>query len=241
MTSAWILLGGAPLAFLAGWVRGMTGFGGSMVFTAPMALVAGPETAVVVALILEGFAALNMLPDALRQANARILMPLCVAACVTAPLGTFALTELDPLLLRRLIAATVLLLAFVMLRGFRYNGPQRTRTAAAMGGLSGLLVSATSVGAPPVILYLLSGPDSISVTRSNLTIFIVAISVAALAVLGVRGALDMERATTAAILAPCFFAGAWLGSRMFPHVDDKQFRRFALWFLIAMSTVLLLV
>lgn len=235
------LAGGIVLALLAGFVRGVTGFGGSMVFTAPMALLTEPQTAVVVALLLEAFAALNMLPAARRLATARVLVPICVSACLTVPFGAYLLTELDPALLRRLIAATVLILAFAMLRGFRYTGRQRTSTAALLGGASGVLVSATSVGAPPVILYLLSGPDRVAVTRSNLTIFIIVMSIAALAVLGYRGAFEAASVLMALSVAPAFFAGAWLGSLLFPRIDEKRFRRYVLWFLIAMSAVLLFV
>lgn len=238
--SGWILAGALPLALLAGFVRGITGFGGSMVFTAPMALLAGGRSAVVIALLLEAFAAMNMLPSALRSARARVVVPISVAACLTVPVGAYLLTALDPEVLRRFIAATVLVLAVFMLRGFRYTGPQRTTTATLLGGFSGVLVSATSVGAPPVILYLLSGPDSVATTRANLTLFIIVMSLAALAIYAWHGVLSWPDTLAALVLAPAFFAGAWLGSLVFPRIDEKRFRRIVLWFLIAMSVTLII-
>lgn len=237
--SVWILLGAVPLATISGFMRGVTGFGGAMVFTAPMALLAGPRQAVVVALALEAFAALHMLPEALREGHLRVTAPLCVAACLTAPIGGYLLTELDPQLLSRFIAATVLVLAAVMLHGFRYAGRPRLTTSVILGAVSGTLASATSVGAPPVILYLLSGPDSAAVTRANLTVFIVVLAAAALAVLLYRGVLDTSSGLLALVLAPCFFAGVWLGSRVFPHIDERRFRRYTLIFLIGLSAILL--
>ncbi|MDZ7749198.1 MAG: hypothetical protein U5K43_10460 [Halofilum sp. (in: g-proteobacteria)] len=72
MPSAGLLLGAIPLAAAAGFMRGVTGFGGAMVFTAPMALLAGPREAVAVALMLEAFAASPMLPaPCARAARAR--------------------------------------------------------------------------------------------------------------------------------------------------------------------------
>ncbi|MDZ7749197.1 MAG: sulfite exporter TauE/SafE family protein [Halofilum sp. (in: g-proteobacteria)] len=175
----------------------------------------------------------------MRTGRARTLVPLCAAACVTVPLGGYLLVALDPELLRRGIAATVLVLATMMLRGFRYRGEPRVPTSLALGAVSGALASATSVGGPPVILYLLSGPHPVAVTRANLTLFVMIVSAAALGVLVYRGVLDAPAVVLALVLAPCFLAGIWLGSRVFPHVDEQRFRRFTLVFLIVLAAFLL--
>lgn len=239
MLNPLVLLGAVPLAAASGFVRGVTGFGGAMVFTAPMALLVGPRQAVVVALMLEAFAAAHMLPAAVRTGRMRLIGPICLAACLTVPLGGYALATLDPQLIRRFIAATVLAMALMMLRGFRYAGHPRTTTSVILGGLSGALASATSVGAPPVILYLLSGPDPAAVTRANLTLFIMVVSTAALAALLYRGVLDPPSAVLALALAPFFFAGVWLGNRLFPRIDERRFRRYTLLLLTFLAVVML--
>jgi uncharacterized protein len=239
--SIWIFLAAIPLALVSGFMRGVTGFGGAMVMTAPLAMLVGPQRAVVATLALEAFAALNMLPGAVRAATMRTVVPLCVAACLTVPIGGYLLTALEPELIRRLIAATVLVFSFIMLAGFRYKGRPRTSTSIALGGVSGVLVSATSVGAPPVILYLLSGPDSAATTRANLNIFLVVMSTAALIALLFHGALDTTAGMLALGLGPFFFAGAWLGNRVFPRIDERRFRRYTLLFLICLSSILLII
>lgn len=238
--SLWLFLAAVPLALISGFMRGVTGFGGAMVLTAPLAMLVGPQRAVVATLALEAFAALNMLPSAIRQGTLRVLAPLCIAGCITVPIGGYLLTELEPELVRRFIAATVLVFSIILLCGFRYRGQPRTSTSVALGAASGVLVSATSVGAPPVILYLLSGPDSVATTRANLTLFIIVMSTAALVVLLFHGAFDSTAGLLALGLSPFFFAGAWLGSRVFPHVDERRFRRFTLMFLIVLSGILLI-
>lgn len=239
MLNPLMLLAAVPLAAVSGLVRGLTGFGGAMVFTAPMALLVGPRQAVVVALMLEAFAALHMLPSAVRTGRMRLIGPICLAACLTVPLGGHVLATLDPELVRRLIAATVLAMALMMLRGFRYAGRPRVATSVVLGGLSGALASATSVGAPPVILYLLSGPDPAAVTRANLTLFIMVVSTAALAALLYRGVLDIPSAGLALVLAPFFFGGVWLGNRLFPRIDERRFRRYTLMLLTLLAAVIL--
>jgi uncharacterized protein len=54
---------------VAGLVRGITGFGGAMVMTPALSVLIGPTRAVVVALVLETSAAIQLLPDALRKAQ----------------------------------------------------------------------------------------------------------------------------------------------------------------------------
>lgn len=235
----WIFAGAIPLAAASGFMRGVTGFGGAMVFTAPMTLLVGPREAVAVAVMLEAFAAFNMLPGAVRAGRMRVILPISIAACLTAPLGGYLLVSLDPELLRRVIAATVMLLAAVMLGGFRYSAPPRIPTSLALGGICGTLAASTSVGAPPVIIYLLSGPDSAATTRANLTISIMVMAAAALAALVWRGVVGSSSVVLALVLAPFFFAGVWLGSRVFPYIDERRFRRYTLIFLIAMSAILL--
>ena len=233
------LIGAMTIAGLGGVVRGATGFGGAMVMTPVLSVLLGPITAVIGALLLETFAAFPMLRDAARKAHWRTILPICVVACLTAPLGAWLLSTLDPLLARRAIAATVLVFALVLLTGLRYRGKQRLGTSMALGATSGVLVGATSVGAPPVILYLLASSDPPDVTRANLTLFVTIISLAALGALLWRGMLDGPNGLLALLLSPLYLAGVWLGSRLYGKLDAASMRRWTLIFLLAVSSVVL--
>jgi uncharacterized membrane protein YfcA len=233
------LVGAMTIAGLGGVVRGATGFGGAMVMTPVLSVLLSPITAVVGALLLETFAAAPMLPAAARKAHWRTILPICAVACLTAPLGAWLLSTLDPLLARRAIAATVLVFALVLLTGIRYRGKQRLGTSMALGATSGVLVGATSVGAPPVILYLLASSDPHDVTRANLTLFVTIISLAALGALLWRGMLDGPNGLTALLLSPLYLGGVWLGSRLYGKLDAASMRRWTLIFLLVVSTVVL--
>jgi uncharacterized membrane protein YfcA len=227
------------IAMLGGLIRGVTGFGGSMVMTPTLSLLLGPIPAVVSAVVLETFAAFPMMPAAARIARWRMIAPICVAACITTPIGGYLLLTLDPQFMRRAIAATVLFFSLLLLTGLRYRGQQRLSTSVALGATSGVLVGATGVGAPPVIVYLLAGTDSPSITRANLTLFVTIISLAALAMMLWRGMLNWENATTALILSPFYFGGVGIGSRLYSHVDPNAVRRWTLIFLIIVSGAIL--
>jgi hypothetical protein len=235
-----LLAAAVAIAAVAGVVRGITGFGGALVMTPPLALLFGPGLAVPTVLLLESVAAAPMLLQTRRQVRWRAIGPILAAACVTLPLGGYVLATADPQALRRAIAAIVIVLSLALLRGWRYTGRQRLGTSIGLGALSGAMAGATSLGGPPVILYLLSGPDSIETTRANLTLFLAAISAAAIAMLWAGGLFGPAAAWTGLALAPGYYAGLVTGTRVFARFSDTRFRRFTLLLLIAVSAGILL-
>ncbi len=225
---------------LAGVIRGITGFGGAMVMSPPLALLLGPLVAVPVALLLEALAGTPMLVQNRALVRWRVIGPILAASFVTIPLGVYILITVDPQLMRRIIAATVIGFSLLLLRGWRYAGQHRLATGVGLGGLAGVMVGATSMGGPPVILYLLAGPDRIETTRANLTFFVAGISFAGIAMLWVAGVLNLRALILAAALAPGYYLGMVLGSRLFARFNDTRFRQFTLVFMMVVSTAILL-
>jgi uncharacterized membrane protein YfcA len=214
----------------AGLVRGTTGFGGAMLMTPVLSVLLGPIPAVVTALFLETAAALVMFPDALPKARWRTL------AAVTVPLGGYFLLTVDPAVARKMISAVVIVFSLMLLLGFRYSGSPRVITSLVLGSVVGALLGATSIGAPPVILYLLSGPDPVAVTRANLTIFVTAISVIGLIMLAAAGAISGSLAASAMLLVVPFLLATWLGGQLFARLSDVGARRFALVLMLCLGT-----
>jgi uncharacterized membrane protein YfcA len=218
----------AGVAMLAGLMRGITGFGGAMLMAPPLSAMVGPVAAVVTALTLETAAALVMFPDAWPRINKRVLFYLTVPACITVPIGGYFLVTLDALLMRKIIAGVVVVFALALFSGLRYSRAPRPATSLALGSIVGLLLGATSVGAPPVILYLLAGSDSPAVTRANLTVFVTAISVIGLVMLAAIGAITPALATLAGFAIFPFLIGTWLGGKLFGRLNELVARRIAL-------------
>ena len=228
------------VALAAGVIRGITGFGGAMVMAPPLALLLGPRVAVPVTLLLEGIAAMPMLWQTRHLVRWPLIGPIIAAACVMIPVGGYILVMADALTLRRAIAAAVIVCALLMLSGWRYRGPHRLGTSVALGALSGTMTGAIAIGAPPVILYLLSGPDPVATTRANLTFYLVGISLAALVMLWTRDVLDLRAAWVALIFTPGYFCGLFAGTRLFSRFNDERFRQFTLLLLVTISIGILL-
>ncbi len=225
---------------VAGLVRGVTGFGGAMLMSPLLAILIGPVATVVTALMLETAAALVMFPDAWGKVRWKTLLYLTLPAILTVPLGGYLLLTLDAAIARKMIAAVVIVFSAMLLLGLRYSGSPRPATSLALGGLVGALLGATSVGAPPVILYLLSGPDPVAVTRANLTVFVTAISVIGLIMLTAAGAITITHGIWAAALTIPFLSATWLGGKLFARLGDAVVRRFALVLMLGVGIVSLL-
>ena len=220
---------------LAGLMRGITGFGGAMLMAPPLSMLLGPVPAVVTALTLESAAALVVFREAWPRINKRVLLYLIVPACFTVPLGGYLLVTLDAAIARKLIATVVVVFSIALLFGFRYAGSPRPATSIVLGSVVGVLLGSTSVGAPPVILYLLSGPDPQAVTRANLTVFVTTISVIGLIMLLAAGAVTSEVVLFASMLCIPFLLATWLGGRISNGMSDLGVRRVALTLMLVMG------
>jgi hypothetical protein len=227
------------ISVLGGLIRGITGFGGSLVMTPILTMVFSPRQVVPAVLLLEAFAAIPMLIKANALAHYRVLAPICIASFMTLPLGAYVLLHAEPGALRRGISAMVIVFSALLLCGVRYRGPRPAALSAGLGGICGVLLGATGIGAPPVILYLLSGPDPVAVTRANLTLYVAAISVAALIVLWAQGAFALGGALSPWAMAPCYYGGIVIGGHLFSRTKETALRRFALALLMIVCAVAL--
>lgn len=226
---------------MAGLMRGITGFGGAMLMAPPLSFLLGPVQAVVTALALEVAAAFIMFPEAWPKINGRTLAYLAVPACFTVPIGGYLLVTLDADIARKVISGVVVVCSLALLSGFRYSGAPRPATSLALGSLMGVLLGATSVGAPPAILYLLSGPDPHDVTRANLTVFVTVISLIGLVMLIVARVVSLPLAASVALLSVPYLLSTWLGGKLFSRLSAAWVRRLALAFMLAIGIAGLLI
>ena len=221
------LLWAAGAALVAGLLYGFTGFGASLVMAPLFTLLWDPRTAVGMSMILIALASAQTLPGVFKLCDRRQMTLMGLSACVTAPLGGWALVSLDPDLMRRVIGSVVVLMTVALATGWRYRGRRLAGGTAAIGALSGLLNGSTSMGGPPAIFYLLSGPDRAEVNRANLIAFFAIMNTAGLATLIVVGVINWDTVARAAAGAPAILIGIGLGAAAFKRAGDSSYRRVA--------------
>lgn len=229
------LLAAAVVTIVAGLMRGFAGFGSAMLMAPIFAILFGPAEMVAIVCMIELTVAVQLLPGAAREAQWRFVGPMSAAAVLFMPAGGWVLLTLDPEILKRGVAATVLLFAFVLLSGWRYRGRKSTAVACALGALSGAMMTSIGIGGPPVLLYMLSGPDSAATNRANIIVYFAATGIFLLLVLFGVGVVGADAFWRAALLTPPFLLAAWAGARLFRQSSEKLYRRAALAFLLGVG------
>jgi uncharacterized membrane protein YfcA len=185
--------------------------------------------------LMELMVTAQLLPSVHKLIEWRVIVPMGIAAAVFMPVGTWLLVTVDGELMARGIAAVVLIFVLLLMSGWRYQGPKRLGFTLGVGTLSGTLMAATSLGNPPVMLYLLSSTDSAATNRANFTGYFCITLITLVTLMAVKGLIVAPAAMRAAIMLPVFAAAAWLGARYFRKATDKVYRQVALGLLLCVA------
>ncbi|WP_417520177.1 sulfite exporter TauE/SafE family protein [Minwuia sp.] len=224
-TLFWIML---AMSAGAGLMRGFAGFGSAMMLSPLLSLYYSPLAAVLIIGIMEIVVSIQLVPKALKDVEWPFLRPVIIAAILCIPLGIWALSAIDGNIISAFISLMVLAFVIVLATGWRYAGPKRLPITIGIGGLSGALIASTSVGGPPLLIYMMAGSQTARQVRANIIVYFAVIEIAVLIALWVRGLFDMEYFLMGAFFCPTYLAGAWLGSRLFRESSEHLYRRIAL-------------
>lgn len=223
------------MSFLSGIIRGFSGFGAAMTLAPVFAILFTAPQAVATMAGLGVLASLQLQPTVLKDVKFRETLPIILTALPGIPLGASLLLLLDPELMRRGISAMVLLMVLVLMTGWRYPGKPGIWGAMLTGGLSGLINGSTGVGGPPVVLFMLAGPNPAAVNRANMITFYTFINgftFLSLVYLGIVGSGTLWRI---ALLLPVQTASLFLGHWLFHRATDVLYRRIAYGMLLAIA------
>jgi uncharacterized membrane protein YfcA len=154
MTGGWeagLLLSGIVL--LGSCVQWLTGMGFALVAVPALVLLLGPAQGVVLANCAAGAICVVGLAGGWRQVRLRAMVPLCVAAACTVPVGTWLAHRLPEPVLLAFMGALVTIAVLLVMRGARVPALRGDGGAVAAGAVGGFMNSAAGVGGPPVSLY----------------------------------------------------------------------------------------
>ena len=216
------------IATAAGLMRGFAGVGSGMLMAPFFAVIFGPVHTVAIIITMEIVVTAQLLPGVRRHIDWSVVGIMGATAAVFMPIGTWLLVSLDPALIARGIAVVVLVFSCILLTGWRYQGPKRLPATLGVGALSGTLMGSTSLGNPPVMVYLLSSQDRAEVNRANFTGYFAITLMTLLIVMFLQGLLVWRPIQLAAILLVPFMASVWIGSRLFRKSSELLYRRVAL-------------
>jgi uncharacterized membrane protein YfcA len=230
----------AAVTAAAGLVRGFSGFGAALVLAPGLTLVMAPRQAVTMTVLLNLSTILQLLLPALRETRWRDVGPMGGAAALAIPFGTWILTTLDAVVIRRTIGAVVLGFSLVLLAGWRYRGARTQPANLLVGALGGLLTGATGFGGPPLILYFLAGDRPMAENRAGFISFFFLTQIVTVPVFLWQGLVTWELIWRTALLVPVYLVATHIGARLFRRSSEHLTRLIALGFLVLIGATTLL-
>jgi uncharacterized membrane protein YfcA len=214
--------------FAAGVIKGLTGFGFSLV-TAPVLIVLlGPLKAVPVVIVLNAAANVVLFPIARKAANLKRILPLIITGVATIPLGMLLLLALDAGTVELVAGCVTILFAIAFLAGFQRPVRNEKWGFAAAGLISGTLNGLISTGGPPAILFLTNQGVPKRTFRASMLAYFLCLSIVSIPTFLVGGLLSIEVVHYALMLLPAMFLGAFVGSRLLNRLPERTFRVTAL-------------
>ncbi len=226
----------ASTAFVAGLMRGFSGFGAALTIAPILAVIVGPRAAIPAILFLMMATSVQLAPKAFRDVSWPTVIPLSVGGVVGIIIGGWLLVVVDQELVKRSISGVVIFFAVIMLTGWRYRGSIRPFMCGFAGWLGGLISGVAAAGGPAVILFLLAGPESSARNRAAIILYFIFTQAVALIVYWVGGLITWKVFWVALPMLPTIVLGTWIGERMFGKASEAIYRRIALFFLLAIGS-----
>ncbi len=222
--------------FLAGMVRGFSGFGTAMVYLPVAGHFLGPFEALTTLVAMDMIGPLINMPRALRDGHRRDLLRLAMGLVVGMPLGVWVLTQVSPDVFRYGVSISALVLLVLLIGGVRLRGPLRGGLITTTGALGGLLGGATGLVGPPVIMLYMAASHPVSVIRANITVYLYLADIMMIGVMALFGELVPGAVMLGLALAMPYLAGNALGGRLFRPEAARLYRLVA-YAIIAVSAL----
>lgn len=222
------------VAGVAGLARGFSGFGAALIFMPAGSALVTPAVAAPVLLLADGILSMGFLPLAWKLARRKDVALMAAGAVLGVPLGTLVLNHADPLVLRWMIAGLAFSMLLLLASGWRYHGVPRPGVTTLVGCVSGVFGGLAQLSGPPVVAYWLSGKETHGTMRASIILFFGATTLFTFVSYLAAGIITAQSLWLAALVAPAYAAGLFVGSRAFGLASPEVFRRLSL-LLIALS------
>jgi uncharacterized protein len=234
----WIWMGVCGVVALAAAAQVVSGFGFALIATPLVAVLAGPQEAVVgltiVGLVLVAQVAIR----GRGHVDGSIVLLMSAAALVGMPLGLLVLTRADDRVLTVAIAVAVIVFSVLLWHGLRL--PVGQATDAAAGFTAGVLSTSTGTNGPPIVIALSAKEMRPTVFRATISAIFLVQGAASLVFFAIGGQITRDAVSVALAGLPGVIVGSIVGERGFRRLDTPTFRRVVLGMLFLSGIVALI-
>ena len=234
------LLYGIAVVFGAGVVKGLTGFGFSLITVPLLVVLFEPKAAIPLVILMNAASNVPLYLHSRRHSGLGRIWPLIVAGIVSIPVGAYLLVILDTAALKMVVGSVICLFALAFLLGFRREVGSEKQGLVFAGLISGILNGLISTGGPPAILFLTNQGMLRDRFRASLIAYFLFLNMATIPVHLASGLLSAETVRTAAVFIPALAAGAFVGVRLVKRVPEEAFRKAVLAIVIGAGLMVVL-
>ena len=225
-------------AFIAGCVRGFSGFGTALIFI-PLALIVVDYHIwpILMMTVFDMFGPVVLLPRAIRDGFKRDMVLLFVGAAITLPFGVYLLTRMDADVFRWLVCGLSFLMLAVLLSGWRYRGRLGMGSIFGVGAAGGFMGGVAGLPGPPIILTYMASTAPVKAIRGTAMVYLFSIDILLFPAFYFQGQLVLTPMVIGLILAVPYTLGGMLGTWIFNPEKEKIYRNVA-YVLIGLSAFL---
>lgn len=227
---SWVLVSCAVL--FAAFVRGVAGFGFALVLAPILLLILSPKSVVVVNLLLGLPSNILVLRYGFRNVYLKRIFPMVASSLLGIPLGIWIIIVIAPSALRVLIGGVTIFFAILLTLGLTKAFTKERVVCGISGFLSGILSTSTSLGGPPVVLFMHNQNWRKEAIHSNLAAYFLFVASCSLIALFASGFIDAQIIMYAASLVPALLIGTGLGLVTFIRTSPRFFRGLSLMIII---------
>lgn len=228
------------IAFLAGLVQGLSGFGSGLVAVPLLALLLPIETVVPLMTLLSTLISVQNLLHLRSSVRFDRVAPLLAGYVLGTPLGLYLLTRAPAALMLGVLGVFLTGYALLSLSGRQPRAPWLREWRFGLGVVSGALGSAFSTNGPPVILHVAAHPEwEPDQQKATLALFFALSSVITLFALGVGGLFTGEVLGWFLWGIPLLAVGTQAGILLYRRLGPHDYRRLTFGLILAMGLLLL--
>jgi len=218
----------AFIVLLAAFVRSVSGFGFALLATPLLTLVFGVKSAVVIVVILSIFSCTLLLFYMRRHVDVKRAAFITLAAIPGIPLGAYLLSRLDQSVVKLAIAILIIIFSILLLLGHSYRFRREALACGIVGFTSGILLTSTSIGGPPIVLFLLNQGLVKERFVGTVAASILFMGVVGIGTFSSLGMINIALLIKVAILLPGLYLGLYIGAKLLPRIDSLLFKKIAL-------------
>lgn len=224
--------------FMASFMQSITGFGLAIIATPLLLISYDAKLVVLILLCIGGVSNTVQFIQLHRRVNYKLVGMMIVGTLLGQPVGLFIYNLVSNMTLK-LIVSICILLFIILMKCFHWRINENRRNAAVTGFLSGILSTTTSMGGPPLVLYLAYTKLQPAIIRATCICFFMTSNITALIGFYLNDAPLINAASQSVVLLPGLALGLFCGNLIFKYVSQTLFNRliFIMLFFASLYTI----